>query len=416
MNRKITITPRWYGTVPTRNGKELPMNQWARAGRKRRWMVRWRTLDGKRPGKTFEAKGDAEDFARTMTAEFERNPQTRTKPKRIKIGQLKNELSSLRIGPSGQRLSKGSLDCYNEVMTSFIDFTGEHIQLESITPSTMTRYFAHLANKKSRRNKPLSTATINKHKRTLKAMFNVAIRQLNYIHVNPLSNIKQDKELDKELRIVDVIQYTALNDACDKLPVKGLWWKAFVTCAYTGGLRANEITHLTWADIDFENETIRVAAKPESKLEAWRPKGVKGRIVPIPTGAINILSKLLDASDEGSGYVFISPDRVAWITQQRKLGKWNEGQDVINNLTRDFQVLIGKAKIARATIHDLRRSCITHWVKSLTAVVVNELAGHVDIKTTLKYYVSLRPEDLSEAREVSANAMLLDTNWTQTGK
>lgn len=343
-----------------------------------------------------------------MVADFERNPQSRVRPKRITISQLKDELLSLRIGPSGRRLSKGSRDCYNEVMASFIDFTGEHVQIENITPATITRYFAHLAGKKSRRGKPLSAATINKHKRTLKAMFNVAVRQLNYIHVNPLSNIRQDKELDRELHFVEVNHYTSLDEACDKLPEKGLWWKAFIACAYTGGLRANEVAHLTWADVDFEKETIRVIAKPESELEAWRPKGVMSRIVPVPTSTINVLSRLLEAIDDGAEYVFITPDRVKWITHQREAGKWKEGQDVINNLTRDFQVLVDKAEIPRATIHDLRRSCITHWAKQLAMAIVQELAGHADMKTTMKYYVSMRPEDLSEARDIIANALQVD--------
>ena len=59
-------------------------------------------------------------------------------------------------------------------------------------------------------------------------------------------------------------------------------------------------------------------------------------------------------------------------------------------------------------LHDLRRSAITHWAGRLSAAVVQELAGHVDIKTTLKYYVKVRPEDLAEAREVTARALLLD--------
>ena len=42
--------------------------------------------------------------------------------------------------------------------------------------------------------------------------------------------------------------------------------------------------------------------------------------------------------------------------------------------------------------------------------IVQELAGHSGIKTTQRYYISIREVDLAEAREVTANALLVDPN------
>ena len=44
----------------------------------------------------------------------------------------------------------------------------------------------------------------------------------------------------------------------------------------------------------------------------------------------------------------------------------------------------------------------------MSATVVRKLAGHADIKTTLKYYVTLRPDDMAKASEVTARALQLD--------
>lgn len=81
MNKEVCVSPRWYGAVPHKNSKPLPRNQWARAGRKRKWTVRWYSLDGKRPQETFDTKEAAEAFARSKTAEFESHGlQARMRP------------------------------------------------------------------------------------------------------------------------------------------------------------------------------------------------------------------------------------------------------------------------------------------------------------------------------------------------
>ena len=74
MNRKVSISCRWYGPIPHRNGKPLPKNQWARAGRKRRWTVRWFAPDGSRPRQTFESKADAEAYARELIGKADYAP------------------------------------------------------------------------------------------------------------------------------------------------------------------------------------------------------------------------------------------------------------------------------------------------------------------------------------------------------
>jgi len=52
------------------------------------------------------------------------------------------------------------------------------------------------------------------------------------------------------------------------------------------------------------------------------------------------------------------------------------------------------------TFHDLWRTCITNWAKHLPIHVVQQLAGHGDINTTRKYYLSVQVDDLEKARQV----------------
>ncbi|MGB2755698.1 MAG: site-specific integrase [Phycisphaerae bacterium] len=61
--------------------------------------------------------------------------------------------------------------------------------------------------------------------------------------------------------------------------------------------------------------------------------------------------------------------------------------------------------MAKFTFHDLRRTCITNWAKHLPVHVVRKLAGHSDIKTTQRYYLSVQEDDLEKARVVQSEVL-----------
>ncbi len=408
MNLRIKIWRRWYGEVPTKNGKPLPKTQWVRAGRRRKWSVRWYSPDGTRPRKTFDTQEEAEEYARKLNSESEsKGPQARTRPRKVALGAFADEFPKLGVGPRGERLALRSVHEYRAVLDRFAKFIGRRTLLEQVTSADAQRYLAHLRETPSRRKKPLSTASLNKHKRSLKAVFNVAVRQLHYLNFSPLSDLREDRSPSKKLRYVSPTEFQRLIDAAQTLPNCGLWLEAFLQLAYTSGARSGELVHLSWSDIDFEKDEMRICAKPEENgLEAWQPKDYDSRVIPLPRRTMEVLARWHALADDGSTFVFLSPQRVAWIKLQRETGKWKPGRAVLNNLTRDFETLVRRAAIAHASLHDLRRACITHWARKLPAPVVKELAGHADIKTTIKHYVALQPGDLAAARDVTAAALL----------
>ena len=83
-----------------------------------------------------------------------------------------------------------------------------------------------------------------------------------------------------------------------------------------------------------------------------------------------------------------------------KIGKWTSRSEIINNLVRDFGVIRNRSGVTECTLHDLRRPAITNWARHLPIQVVQQLAGHSDISTTRKYYLTVRPEDMVSANEV----------------
>ena len=66
---------------------------------------------------------------------------------------------------------------------------------------------------------------------------------------------------------------------------------------------------------------------------------------------------------------------------------------------RDFHTLVKRSGIGRCTMHDLRRTFVSHLAMAgVNEAVVRELAGHSSITTILRYYTSIMPEALRAAQ------------------
>ena len=71
----------------------------------------------------------------------------------------------------------------------------------------------------------------------------------------------------------------------------------------------------------------------------------------------------------------------------------------------DFDVIRQRAGLPPCSMHDLRRSYCTNLSRSIPMHVVQELAGHSDIRTTRRFYLKVQPELMDEARRVLEEAM-----------
>jgi integrase len=116
---------------------------------------------------------------------------------------------------------------------------------------------------------------------------------------------------------------------------------------------------------------------------------------PLPHQAVSLLATWQSIAPEGCPYVFMEQERWDYYRQTAAEGKWRPGQDLVNNVLRRFQTLCRRAGAGPYTIHELRRSCITNWAKKLPIHVVQQLAGHSDIQTTRRFYLSVQSQDVA---------------------
>jgi len=383
----IGVYRKWLGPVPKDSkGKQLPRSLWP-PKRHHNWLVRWVGSTGKKYGKVFKTKKEAQLFKLEMQAKLLAGQAD--KPRKITLHSFRLEHERIIKG----QVSYGTYQEHKKTLELFENFIGGSIELSRITPSNAEAFVAERLGSKE-----VSIATVNKYIRNLKSIFNKAIDPRGYISqgLNPFANIKPRKTTANAKRYVNIKEYHALLESTEEL-----WWKTFIAIAYSSGLRLNETLHLTWKDIDFDNQRINVTAKKANgNIIKWEPKGRKNRVVPISKEAIKFLVDIQVDAPDGYPYIFILPQRLERILERIQIGKWNERSEVINNINRRFAIIRKRADVEKCTIHDLRRSAITNWAEKLPFQVVHKLAGHSNIKTTMDYYLSVRPEDFKAASEV----------------
>jgi integrase len=352
--------------------------------------------------------------------EFEKQPQTRNAARKITLRQFTEEFEKLRTGPRGERLKASSVKSAGYALRRFARMIGDNRLITEVRKLDAIQFFNHV------REEGLSPASVNKLKRTLRAAFQVAVDPCRLLPANPFTEIRSDRVARANNRYVTPAEFAALLQACAGIPLdRRVWWQAFLTVAYTAGLRYSEIVNLTWSDLDFGHETIHVRPKQASSaLLEWTPKSYQSRSVPVPIRTMELLLPLLEACPEGHNYVFLPARRLALIKAAQTRGAWNEGQAILNNVRREFgDIVLQAAKaepslgrkvdgevLAGVSIHDLRRSAITNWSKKINLQTLRDLAGHSNISTTVEYYAEPTEDQRTLARMASERAVACDEN------
>jgi len=394
---KVSVNRKWYGKVPLdRSGKPIPRNLWPKR-RKYSWEVRWYDSEGKRLSKSFKDRKEATEYARKVQEKVDKGRAD--KPQEITIENFIREHEKVMVG----QVAHSTLKDHLRALWLFAEHIGQQNLLKRISPREAESFVA------SRLASGLSVGSVNKDIRTLKGIFNLAIEPRGYLveGTNAFARIKQRKVAARPPKYVSAEEFNKVFKAS-----KSLWWKVFLALAYTSAGRRDELLNLTWADVDFENQNISFCPKQASEfILAWEPKDHESRVIPIPPETVQLLANLQAESDESSPYVFIKTSRLKHILRRRSQGIWQPEDELINNLIRSLKVIYRNAKVGFFTPHDLRRSCITNWAKKLPIHTVQQLAGHSDITTTRKYYLSVQKRDLELARKLQSKLMAKLTNF-----
>lgn len=405
---KLGIYRAWRGAVPVdSSGQRLSKSQWL-SKRPFSWVVRWFGVDGNRYSRSFDTRKEADRFAEAKQQDVRQGKSDEPKPMTFK--QFYEEHAQLMKGNVAAKTRHAQL----ATMMLLAKQLGWDRQLDRIS----TRDIEHFRSKRLETAK-ISPYTSNKELKTLKRVFNLAVMR-GYLPTgaNPCMKIAMIKVGKKRPAFCSSEDFQKiLGQARDVLT------QALLVVFYATGLRLRESLNLTWSDIEFDSGQLYVTRKKAAGfVQEWAPKNHELRTLPLPKQAIVLLARLQAIAPLECPYVFMDSDRWRYYRERVEERSWSSGRDLVNNALRRFKTICRRANVGPLTIHDLRRSCISNWARHLPIHVVQQLAGHSDIKTTQQFYLSVRSEDVQKAQRIQQKliglvaAVATDQKVTNSGQ
>jgi integrase len=246
--------------------------------------------------------------------------------------------------------------------------------LEEVTRETVAGYL------ELRRDAGLRPATVNKHLATLRAALSWGINEGLYFmpakdrlrERNPCDGIRRMKETH-----IEHVIYERRSDCgrlADALREDGPRWEAACLLGTDCGLRVNEVANVLWRSVDLERREIVIQPEPGG----WAPKGLSGRLRLSERLAAVLVELRADAVLKGGD-----------VGGRRVLGGKSPPYFVLA-FRRRLKAACHRAELPEILPHGLRRSFLTILANGgLPAADLQQVARHVDLKTTLQFYVKV---------------------------
>ncbi len=259
-------------------------------------------------------------------------------------------------------LSSNTLDSYRRDLNKFILFLQKQkISHPGLVDREVLNNFLVFLKKEG-----FATSTISRCTASIRSFFNFLLQE-EIIKENPAMELVSPKIEKKLPRVLTTAEVNQLLSQPQNAENNGLRDKAMLELLYASGIRVSELVSLDISDFD-----------PNVGFLRCRGKGMKERIVPIGSLAINHVSEYLDRSrakllrKNGEPALFVN-HHGSRMTRQ---GFWK----ILKKYAR-------KANISGdITPHTLRHSFATHLLENGADLrSVQEMLGHSDISTTQIY-------------------------------
>jgi integrase len=232
--------------------------------------------------------------------------------------------------------------------------------LSEISTRLVAEYRAHRLQK-------VKPATVYQELALLRRMFNVAIREWEWVRDNPVSRLSfsvgnknaRDRWLTPEEE--SNLLHCATNPH---------WLRTLLVLALHTGMRQGEILNLRWQDVDFGKKTILVV----------KSKNGQKRSIPMNFTVCQAMKDIKVRDISGSVFPI-----------------------AIRSLRVAFEKTLNKAGIENFHFHDLRHTFATRLVQNgVDLYKVKELLGHKTLAMTTRY-AHHYPESLRASVEVLDN-------------
>jgi integrase/recombinase XerD len=233
----------------------------------------------------------------------------------------------------------------------------------------------------TRNGKRVSVSTQNRHYATISCFFNWLIKQSKLIE-NPIKNVsrrKPNKDLG-EINSKDIIRYLDKETVAQIMSnAKTIREEFLFDLLYSSGLRISEALALNVQDI--RNGVIQIRAG----------KGNRPRVTYMSKHTEKLFRKYLEKRVPDRSVLFKAQniEEAQALRNEGSLFTTNNGTRLgyhrANQLFKQAARNMKNPDNAPLTIHQLRHTFCTERVGHIDIRVLQRLAGHSDIRTTLRY-------------------------------
>lgn len=270
-----------------------------------------------------------------------------------------------------------TVKAYRLDLEKFVIAFGNKVPTEMKAPE-LKEYLDFLT---TRTGKRVSVSTQNRHYATISCFFNWLIRESKMIE-NPIKNVqrrKPNKDVG-ETNSKDIIRYLD-KETISKImtSAKSVREEFLFDLLYSSGLRISEALALNVQDI--RNGIIQVRAG----------KGNRPRVTYLSKHTEKLFRKYLEKRVPDRAVLFKAKniEEAQALKNEGSLFTTNNGTRLgyhrANQLFKQASKGIKNADDTPLTIHQLRHTFCTERVGHIDIRVLQKLAGHSDIRTTLRY-------------------------------
>ena len=157
---------------------------------------------------------------------------------------------------------------YERALRRLKEFLGRSTVVSKVSSLDARRFVSWYRGQMHRGRTP-APATVNKVLRECSRIFREAV-SCSLIHENPFQGLRQEKVGQRAWHYVSPAEYRRLIETAPSVR-----WRGMIALGYCCGLRVGEVLNLTWCDLDFEQNQVRIVRKTGTAcLIAWTPKGL----------------------------------------------------------------------------------------------------------------------------------------------
>jgi integrase/recombinase XerD len=250
----------------------------------------------------------------------------------------------------------------------------ETLQLKGYSPSTVTTYRSEFAQLLAAiKSKPVEELTVERLRsyflyclNTLKLTENTLHSRLNAVKFYFEQVLKREKfffEIPRPKRPLQLPKVISEEKILRGLvSVENLKHRAILFTAYSAGLRVSEVVKLKVTDVDGDRMQLRIEAA----------KGKKDRMATLANATLHLLREYFKMYKPK---IYLFPGQFGDEPYSTR-----SAQSIFNNTFKKMGLP------PTISFHSLRHSYATHLLENGTDIkYIQELLGHNDIKTTLRY-------------------------------